>query len=131
MWHRLHAKTQQHDGHGSRGPRPVIPGTLVGLTVDRLPGRNRVPKNLWLWWTGSPGHTLDPDVLWRDYTGRFAIEHTFRFARQTLNWTRSRPDAPQAVRKEVTGLGACGFGAVDCPLLGAVAAWMRHPPWML
>ncbi|MGW2788082.1 transposase [Streptomyces populi] len=56
MWHRLHAKTQQHDGHGSRGPRPVIPDTLLRLTVDRLPDRNRAPKTLWLWWTGPPGH---------------------------------------------------------------------------
>src|SRR5215207_3519453 len=31
------------------------------------------------------------------------------------------------VQVEVTGLGACGFGAVDCPLLGAVAA-VDAPP---
>ncbi|MGW0885909.1 NF041680 family putative transposase [Streptomyces sp. NPDC002671] len=95
MWHRLHAKTQQHDGHGSRGPRPIIPGTLVQLTVDRLPGRTRAPKTLWLWWTGPPGHTPDPDLLWRAYTRRFDIEHTFRFARQTLNWTLPRPHTPE------------------------------------
>ncbi|MFI1676352.1 hypothetical protein [Streptomyces sp. NPDC020607] len=45
LWHRLHAKIQQHDGHGSRGPRPIVPGTLVRLTVDRLPGRSRTPTS--------------------------------------------------------------------------------------
>jgi hypothetical protein len=95
MWHRLHAKTQQHDGHGSRGPRPIVPGTLVRLTVDRLPGRSRAPKTLWLWWAGPSGQTPDPDLLWRAYTRRFDIEHTFRFARQTLNWTLPRPRTPE------------------------------------
>ncbi|KOT60422.1 MULTISPECIES: NF041680 family putative transposase [Streptomyces] len=95
MWHRLHAKTQQHDGHGSRGPRPIIPGTVVRLSVARLPGRSRAPKTLWLWWAGPPGHTPDPDLLWRAYTRRFDMEHTFRFARQTLNWTLPRPRTPQ------------------------------------
>lgn len=93
--HRLHAKTQQHDGHGSRGPRPIIPGTLVRLTVDRLPGRSRAPKTLWLWWTGPCGQIPDPDLLWRAYTRRFDIEHTFRFARQTLNWTLPQPRSPE------------------------------------
>jgi hypothetical protein len=37
------------------------------------------------------------------------------------------PDAPQTVHKEVTGLGPCGFGAVDCPLLNAVTA-VDAPP---
>ncbi len=94
LWHRLHAKIQQHDGHGGRGPRPVIPGTLVRLGVDRLPGRSRAPKTLWLWWAGPPGHIPDPDLLWRAYTRRFDIELTFRFARQTLNWTLPRPRTP-------------------------------------
>ncbi|WP_370628492.1 transposase [Streptomyces avermitilis] len=76
-------------------PRPIIPGTLVRLTVDRLPGRNRAPKTLWLWWTEPPGHTPDPDLLWRAYTRRFDVEHTFRFARQTLNWTLPRPRTPE------------------------------------
>ncbi|MEV7395342.1 hypothetical protein [Streptomyces sp. NPDC091215] len=50
---------------------------------------------MWLWWTGPPGHTPDPDLLWRAYTRRFDIEHTFRFARQTLNWTLPRPRTPE------------------------------------
>lgn len=95
LWHRLHAKTQQHDGHGSRGPRPVVPGTVVRLSVDRLPGRARAPKTLWLWWAGPSGQVPDPDLLWRAYTRRFDIEHTFRFARQTLNWTLPRPRTPE------------------------------------
>ncbi|MBB5110120.1 hypothetical protein [Streptomyces spectabilis] len=75
MWHRLHAKTQQHDGHGSRGPRPVIPSTLVRLSVGRRPGRSRAPKTLWLWWTGPSDHAPDPDLIWRACTRGFDMEH--------------------------------------------------------
>ncbi|MFH8594750.1 hypothetical protein [Streptomyces rimosus] len=94
LWHRLHAKAQQHDGHGSRGPRPDIPGTLVRLGVDRLPGRSRARRLCDCGGPGRPGHTPDPDLLWRAYTRCFGIERTFRFARQTLNWTLPRPRTP-------------------------------------
>jgi hypothetical protein len=38
-WSGLHAKTQNHPGHASRGPRPIERGTLVLVEVDRLPQR--------------------------------------------------------------------------------------------
>ncbi|MFJ2033782.1 NF041680 family putative transposase [Streptosporangium sp. NPDC087985] len=94
-WSGLHAKTQQHDGHGSRGPRPIVPGTVVRLTVTALPGRTRKPKTLWLWWHGLAGCPLDLNLLWRSYVRRFDLEHTFRFCKQTLNWTLPRPRTPE------------------------------------
>ena len=48
---------------------------------------------LWLWWSG-PG-TPDLDVCWRAYLRRFDIEHTFRFAKQTLGWTAPALATPE------------------------------------
>jgi hypothetical protein len=87
-WFGLHPKTQRHPGHGSRGPRPIARGTLLRVQVGRLPGRReREPKTLWLWWAGPAGTTADLDLCWRAYVRRFDIEHTIRFAKQTLGWT--------------------------------------------
>ncbi|MEU6798665.1 hypothetical protein ABZ907_43810 [Nonomuraea wenchangensis] len=79
-WSELHAKTQQHDGHGSRGPRPIVPGTVIRLRVSALPGRTREPKTIWLCWHGPADLEPDLDLLWRAYVRRFDIEHTFRRA---------------------------------------------------
>ncbi|MEV7012270.1 NF041680 family putative transposase [Streptosporangium sp. NPDC051022] len=94
-WSDLHAKTQQHAGHGSRGPRPIVPGTVIRLTVTALPGRTRTPTTLWLWWHSPTGCPPDLDLLWRSYVRRFDLEHTFRFCKQTLNWTVPRPRTPE------------------------------------
>src|SRR5215218_7848093 len=56
-WAGLHPKQQRHPGHGSRGPRPIVRGTVIRVQVERVPARTRPPKVLWLWWAG-PG-TLD------------------------------------------------------------------------
>jgi hypothetical protein len=86
-----HAKTRQHDGHGNRGPRPIVPGTVIRLRVSALPGRTRAPKTLWLWWHSPTDTPPDLDLLWRAYIRRFDIEHTFRLCEQTLNRTLPRP----------------------------------------
>ena len=87
-WSGLHAKRQNHPGRGSRRTRPVVRGTLVLVEVTRLPAKTREPQQLWLWWHG-PG-TPDLSVLWRAYVRRFDLEHTLRFAKQTLNWELPR-----------------------------------------
>ena len=51
-WTGLHARPQNHASRGTRGPRPVIPGTLILVEVSRLPRPTRTPKQLWLWWHG-------------------------------------------------------------------------------
>src|SRR5215218_5948317 len=88
-WSGLHPKQQRHPGHGSRGPRPIVRRTILRVQVQRVPARTRPPKVLWLWWAG-PGE-LDLDLAWRAYIRRFDLEHTIRFAKQTLGWTTPRP----------------------------------------
>jgi hypothetical protein len=92
-WAGLHPKQQRHPGHGSRGPRPIVRGTVVRVQVQRVPAKTRPPKVLWLWWAG-PG-SVDLDLAWRAYVRRFDLEHTVRFAKQTLAWTTPRPRHPE------------------------------------
>jgi Transposase DDE domain len=92
-WHRLHPKQRTYrDADGLR----IVEGTLIRLHVCRLPGRrDREPKTVWLWWHGPAESDLDLDRVWRVYLRRFDIEHTFRFAKQTLGWTTPKLRTPQ------------------------------------
>jgi hypothetical protein len=92
-WAGVHAKSQNHPARGSRRTKPVLPGTLVLVEVERLPRQTRIPKRLWLWWRG-PG-APDLAILWRAYVHRFDLEHTYRFCKQTLNWTIPRVRHPE------------------------------------
>jgi hypothetical protein len=97
-WANLHPKVCVHEGRGSRGPLPIVVGTLVLVEVERLPRgeRRREPRVLWLWWHGGPdGAAPDLDLLWRAYVRRFDLEHTFRFLKQTLGWTAPRVRHPE------------------------------------
>ncbi|MBA2346436.1 MAG: hypothetical protein H0V83_15365, partial [Rubrobacter sp.] len=80
-WAKMHPKVRAHEGRGSRGPLPIVAGTLVLVEVERLPRgeRRREPKRLWLWWRGPEGAAPDLGLLWRAYARRFDLEHTFRF----------------------------------------------------
>jgi len=51
---RAASKQQRHPGHGTKGPRPIVRGTVVRVQVERVPAKTRPPKVLWLWWA-SPG----------------------------------------------------------------------------
>jgi hypothetical protein len=70
-----------------------VRGTVIRVQVQRVPARTQPPKVLWLWWAG-PGE-LDLDLAWRAYVRRFDLEHTVRFAKQTLGWTTPRPRHPE------------------------------------
>jgi hypothetical protein len=96
-WAGLHPKQQRHPGHGSRGPRPIVRGTIVRVQVERVPAKTRPPKVLWLWWAGPGG--LDLDLAWRAYVRRFDLEHTVRFCKQTLGWTTPRPRHPEQAER--------------------------------
>jgi hypothetical protein len=91
-WASVHAKAQNHPQRGSRRTKPTVRGTLILVEVERLPRQTRIPKQLWLWWRG-PGA---PDLasVWRAYVHRFDLEHTYRFCKQTLNWTTPRVRHP-------------------------------------
>jgi DDE superfamily endonuclease len=93
-WSRLHPVPQLHATRGTRGPRPLVRGTLIRLEVEQLPRPTKTAEPLWFWWTGP--HPPDWHELWQAYVARFAIEHTFRFFKQTLKWTTPKLRAPQA-----------------------------------
>jgi hypothetical protein len=74
----------------------IVPGTLLRVQVERLPGRiDREAKVLWLWWDAPAGTVLDLDVAWRAYVRRFDLEHTYRFAKQALGWTTPKIRTPE------------------------------------
>src|SRR4029453_5582769 len=66
-WAELHPKVHNHAGKGTRGPLPIVVGTLILVEVERLPRgeRRREPGVLWLWWHGPEGTTPDLDPIWR------------------------------------------------------------------
>lgn len=92
-WTGLHVKSSQDTRPGSRHFKPTYTGTVVLLEVAKLPRETRQPQAFWLWWRG-PG-VPDLGVLWRAYTRRFDLEHTFRFCKQTLNWETPRVRHPE------------------------------------
>lgn len=96
-WTGLHPKTHgEHAQRDARGRRPVVRGTLLLVEVSRLPGQTRQPQAPWLWWHTShdPDSIPNLDRAWRAYVHRFDVEHTFRFIKQTLNWTLPRVRHP-------------------------------------
>ncbi|GAA1874630.1 hypothetical protein GCM10009715_21780 [Paeniglutamicibacter psychrophenolicus] len=79
-----------------QGPLPLIEGTVIGLTVERLPG-NATPKPMWLWAsTPVPENEAQADHWWSMYLRRFDLEHTFRFLKQSLGWARPKLREPEA-----------------------------------
>jgi DDE superfamily endonuclease len=122
-WTGLHAKPGQDRSRPLRAHKPVVPGTLILVEVSRLPGRTQKPQVLWLWWHG-PG-TPDLAVIWRAYVRRFDLEHTFRFLKQTLNWTVPRVRYPeQADRWTWLVVAACTQLRLARPLVCD-----RRLPW--
>jgi hypothetical protein len=121
-WAGLHPKQHRHPGHGSGGPRPIVRGTVIRVAVERIPAKTRPPKVLWLWWAG-PGE-LDLDLAWRAYTRRFDLEHTIRFAKQTLGWTTPRLRHP-AQAERWTWLVVAGY--TQLRLARTVVADQRLP----
>ena len=75
------------------GPLPIIHGSIIRLVVDHLPG-DRNPKPVWLWHSRPELSPTDMDRLWQAFLRRFDLEHTFRFLKQTLGWTRPRVRTP-------------------------------------
>ena len=73
--------------HDHPGRVPVIEGTMIRLRAARLPGE-REPGPMWLWASDPAAGPGEVAVLWQAYLRRFDLEHTFRFAKQVLGWTR-------------------------------------------
>ena len=88
--------------HGDRGwfagreNLPVLRGTLIHVTVERLPDGRDPHRAMWLWHAG-PG-PLSLDELWRAYLARFDIEHAFKLLKGTLGLTAAKVSTPGAGR---------------------------------
>jgi hypothetical protein len=83
-WSGLHPKLFCRGHFDSFDTPPIVKGHLIRVTVDHLPNRRATPGPLWLWWAG-PGQP-DLHLCAHAYLHRFDIEHTYRFAKTTLNW---------------------------------------------
>ncbi|WP_240436524.1 NF041680 family putative transposase [Streptomyces sporangiiformans] len=93
-WDRLHPRlTRRAAWIDHDGPLPIIEGTVIRLTVDKLPSGG-VNKPVWLWWSGTGATEADMDRCWQSFLRRFDIEHTFRLFKQTLGWTKPRLRSP-------------------------------------
>ncbi len=89
-WGHYHPQLQRRAGWAAHpGALPIVEGTLILVRVDRLPG-DRAPKPLWLWHSHPQAADLDVLRLFHIFLRRFDLEHTFRFLKQTLGWTRPR-----------------------------------------
>lgn len=96
-YQRMHQKIDTRAGcQDSNGSPPLIEGTVIGLKVEHLPGSQK-PKPMWLWASKPiPDTAREVDHWWSMYLRRFDIEHTFRFLKQNLGWTRPHLREPAA-----------------------------------
>ena len=93
-WRGLHPKLASKGHWAGDDDPPIVTGTVIRVQVEHLPKPNgQALKTLWLWWSG-PGKP-DQDVCWRAYLRRFDIEHTYRFAKNTLGWTTPALRTPE------------------------------------
>jgi PAS domain-containing protein len=139
-WTGLHPKTHgQHAQRDARGRRPIVRGTLLLVEVSRLPGQTRQPQALWLWWhTPQDGDSIpNLDRAWRAYVRRFAVEQTFPFLKQTLNWTlprvrypaRALPCACATLRVRYPAQALpCAGGSLDVARRAGLHAIASRPP---
>ncbi len=91
-WAGLHPKLGRRGRWAGCSEPPIVAGTLIRVLVEHLPKPTRRVKTLWLW--GAGGGKADLSVCWRAYLRRFDLEHTFRFAKNTLGWTAPRVRTP-------------------------------------
>jgi hypothetical protein len=95
-WNALHPRlTHRTAWTNHTGVLPIIEGTVVLLTVDRLPS-GATAKPVWLWWSHPEATAAQTDLLWQAFLRRFDIEHTFRMFKQTLGWTCPKLRDPAA-----------------------------------
>ena len=106
-WARLHQQLAARAGwEGHDGELPVVEGTLIRLHVDHLPG-DRTPEPLWLWSSRAGTSAGQVDRAWQAFLRRFDIEHTFRFLKQVLGWTRPKLRDPAAADRWTWLILAC------------------------
>ncbi|MFI6947876.1 hypothetical protein [Streptomyces sp. NPDC050422] len=73
----------------------MIEGTLIRLKVEHL-SKDRNAPPVWLWSSKAGATPDDVDRFRQAFLRRFDLEHTFRFAKQTLGWTTPKLRTPEA-----------------------------------
>jgi hypothetical protein len=133
-WTRVHQMVHRYTGGFEDWPDdrelPVIEGTLIQLAVARHRPGGPGPEPMWLW--ASAPHPADPEVrvLWQAYLRRFDLEHTFRFLKQQLGWTRPLLRDPAAADRWTWLLIACYAQLWLARTLAALTRlpWQRPQP---
>ena len=106
-WGRLHQQLARRAGwEGHDGELPAVEGTVIRLAVGHLPG-DRSPEPLWLWSSRAATDADAVDRTWQAFLRRFDIEHTFRFLKQVLGWTRPKLRDPAAADRWTWLILAC------------------------
>jgi hypothetical protein len=120
--------------HGDRGwfagrgrDLPVLRGTLLHVTVERLPDGRTPERAMWLWHAGPAPLSLDE--LWRAYLARFDIEHAFKTLKRALGLTAAKVRTPeQAGRWARLVVAAHAQLLLARPLTASLRRpWERHP----
>jgi hypothetical protein len=127
-WHGVHPLIHGDRGwFAGRNNLPVLPGTLIHVTVERLPDGRDPHRAMWLWHAG-PG-PLSLDELWRAYLARFDIEHAFKLLKATLGLTAAKVRAPEQADRWVRLLMAAHAQLLLArPLAdGLRRPWEKHP----
>ncbi|MDX3501184.1 hypothetical protein PV689_04590 [Streptomyces sp. ATCC51928] len=73
----------------------MVERTLMRPKVEYL-SKDRDAPPVWLWPSRTGATPDDVDRSWQAFLSRFDLEHTFRFAKQTLGWTTPKLRTPEA-----------------------------------
>lgn len=82
QWHNLHFRASA-----------THPMTLILLERLDIGSNQHQAKPLWLAWIGESPPQLKE--IWQQYLRRFAIDHWYRLAKQTLHWTLPQLSTPE------------------------------------
>src|SRR3954449_6193384 len=83
-WDRMHPRLTHRGAWAAHpGRPPIVEGTLIRLAVEHLPGA-RAAKPIWLWTSALGADAAAVTRCWQAYLRRFDLEHTIRFAKQSL-----------------------------------------------
>ncbi len=92
-WHGMH-QALERVGHWAGWPAdtalPIVRGTVIQVSVERLPGGRAPHRDIWLFHAAPPGVEPDLDLLWKAYLRRFDQEHFHRFAKVYLGLGAAR-----------------------------------------
>ncbi len=80
-WHRLHFRQARE-----------VEVSVYRILRERARGTRRDPRESWFCWVGSTPLPLEEVAA--TYSHRFSHEHTYRFLKQDLFWTKARVRTP-------------------------------------